>query len=187
MEIMDSIKYICEHSEQLQSEKKKKCAIVIQKETEVTYGFENDCDKEWCAENNIPCFDRNSGGGCIVHAKGNISVTLVYSHDEEPGFLGIAFVNNLIRFLEGKGLNCSFEHNDVLVDGYKVASGYDNNLPPDWRWCKTGLQISMNQELNIIEHACKKPMIKTPKGLSEYGITTQDIMDNVVLPFVEMH
>ena len=35
--------------------------------------------------------------------------------------------------------------------------------------------ISMNVNLDHIKAICKKPMEKVPKGLSEYGITTEEV------------
>ena len=39
-----------------------------------------------------------------------------------------------------------------------------------------GYQISINQDLDVIKHACTKPMEKIPKALSEYGITTEEMV-----------
>lgn len=33
----------------------------------------------------------------------------------------------------------------------------------------------MNVDLEDIKKICKKPMKKVPKGLSEYGITTEEV------------
>lgn len=41
--------------------------------------------------------------------------------------------------------------------------------------CYTAGFISMNVNLDHIKAICKKPMEKVPKGLSEYGITTEEV------------
>ena len=66
------------------------------------------------------------------------------------------------------------DNNDVLIDGYKVASGCDTNVDG---WAYMGYQISINQDIETIKHACNKPMVKVPKGLGEYGITTKEMVE----------
>ena len=34
----------------------------------------------------------------------------------------------------------------------------------------------VNVDLEAIKNACKKPMVKVPKALSEYGITTEEMV-----------
>jgi hypothetical protein len=67
------------------------------------------------------------------------------------------------------------DNNDILVDGFKVASGAEVSLPNGFRY--VAYQISINQDLETIKHACLKPMVKVPKALSEYGITTEEMVD----------
>ena len=101
-----------------------------------------------------------------------VKIATILTGDEE-GY----GTNGIIKFadyLKQKGLNSvRCDNNDVLVDNFKVASGAEAILP-------TGLlyicyQISINQDLEVIKYACTKPMIKVPKALSEYGITTEEI------------
>jgi hypothetical protein len=39
----------------------------------------------------------------------------------------------------------------------------------------TGVAIGINTNLDHIKAICKKPMVKVPKGLSDYGITTEEV------------
>lgn len=176
MKTMNSIAYICANSESIHATKEERYAVVVHANTEVTYGFDDDCDTAYCQSHNVPCYDRNSAGGCIVHTQGNLDLTLLYPHSHYPEFLSEALLRDFVKYLEANDIAAEIEHNDVLIDGYKVASAYDNNIGPDWLWCKTGFQISVNQDLELISHVCKKPMVKVPKGLSEYGLTTANIV-----------
>ena len=60
-----------------------------------------------------------------------------------------------------------------MIDNYKVASGCEC-MEGDFLYM--GYQISIYQDIEIIKHACNKPMIKIPKALSEYGITTEEML-----------
>jgi len=150
--------------------------IYIQYEqTEINYGIENDCDLEWCKEHNIPAYFIGREDGCCVNAAGNINI-LDVRHQPSTWYCTV-LMNSLVQFLKTKGLNAVLEGNDMMLDGYKVASITAINLAPTYEWQYTGMQISVNQDLYVMEHACKNPTKKTPKGLSEWGITTEDILE----------
>lgn len=163
------------NEEQFLSSKEPQAAIVVLDNTEVVYGAENSCNIEWCQENNIPYIhqDKLFLGGCIVGVQGNIFLDLKDHVDGEC--LSDRFSKALCVFLISKGLNSvRQDNNDVLVNDYKVASGCESNING---WQYMGYQISINQDLDIINGACNKEMIKVPKGLSEFGITTEDIVN----------
>ena len=82
------------------------------------------------------------------------------------------FVTYFMDWLKSKGLNAEYVKNDVLVDGYKVCGMCVTRYG---RIDYTGGIISMNVNLDHIKSICKKPMEKVPKGLSEYGITTEEV------------
>ena len=48
----------------------------------------------------------------------------------------------------------------------------------------TGGIISMNVNLDHIKAICRKPMKKVPKGLSDYGITSEEV-EEMFLDFCE--
>lgn len=158
------------------SSKKDETAIVVLEKTEAIYGADDSCNTEWCDANNVPYAHQGKlqGGGCIVGVKGNIFV------DAKRKFNGgvclsdkfsIALCNELLS----RGLKSArCDNNDVLVDGYKVASGCESSIG-DYQYM--GFQISINQDLDVIKGACNKEMVKVPKGLGEYGITTEDMVE----------
>lgn len=148
---------------------------VVGNSTVVSYGFENDCDIEWCESNNVPCFNIERSAGCCVCAEGSVNIADIRKHKGE--FVEQIFLNDLKNWIEGKGINAVLEHNDVLIDGLKVASAGGYNLAPDFKWQYTGIQISVNQDYYVIEHACKKPSVKKPGALSDYGITTDEVVE----------
>lgn len=86
----------------------------------------------------------------------------------------IFFISAFCDFLKDKGLNAVIDNNDILIDGYKVSSGTEGEIK-GWRYF--GYQISVNQDIDLISTVCKKEMVKPPKGLSEFGVTTEQVVD----------
>ena len=145
--------------------------------TEVVYGANGSCNTEWPDENNISYVHQSKlqGGGCIVGVAGNIFVDVKSKLPDNGICLSDNFSKALCEYLKSKGLDSvRQDNNDVLVEGYKVASGCETTVDDNQYM---GYQISINQDIETIRHACNKEMIKVPKGLSEYGITTEDIKD----------
>ena len=147
-------------------------ALIVLEQTEVCYGADDSCNVQWCEENNIPIIHQSKlqGGGCIVGVKGNIFVDAKAKTDV---CLSDKFSKALCQFLKNKGFTSVREdNNDVLVDGFKVASGCETS---ENGWQYMGFQISLYQDINLIENICTKAMVKVPKGLSEYGLTTEEL------------
>ena len=180
MEIKYNNSQIEFHKKELESFLKadKECAkITILEKTEALYGGENTIDKEWCDKNNIPYSQGEliQFTGCIIAVKGNLTLDIKKkSYGGEAA--GDKFSKALCEYLKRKGLNTvRQDNNDVLVDDYKVASCAEVSLPDGYEYI--AYQISINQDLNAIKHACLKPMVKAPKGLGEYGITTEEMVE----------
>lgn len=151
--------------------------FAVSERTEVGYGFENDADMNYCEKNGIPCYYQKRNGGAIVWSAGNVGIAFVYNNRMRGGFVLSQFLPDLSRYLFQKGLSVTMDRNDVIVDGYKVASAAGYNFGEKYHWTYEGLQISINQDIDTIKKVCKKPMVKVPKGLSEYGITTEEMVE----------
>lgn len=126
-------------------------------------------DKVVCDELGYQIAESFNNCGTILANPGDI----IFSHLDAPGnsFLD-RFVVYFIDWLKSKGLNAEYVKNDVLVDGYKVCGLCVTRYGRiDF---SSGI-ISMNVNLDHIKAICRKPMEKVPKGLSEYGITTDEV------------
>ena len=143
----------------------------IYDQTEVNYG-NDDCNVEYCEEHTIHCYKSRNDGGCIVNFAGTINIADFRPSSE--GWVYPQFCYDFSEYLKEKGLNATYDGNDVLIDGYKVASGFGYNLPPDFKRQYTGLGFFFNQDIELIRNICLKPMEKEPKGLEQYGITTEE-------------
>ncbi len=125
------------------------------------------------------CYDM----GYMVYEAFNLAagVILTNAGDFEIGHFGAPengwykrCTESLVNWLSQKGLNVTTDNNDILVDGYKVASTCVTRYGDiDY----TGGHIGINTKLEDIKKICTKPMVKVPKGLSEFGITTEEVKE----------
>ena len=151
------------------------CKITIMDKTEAIYIDEGTCDLEWCKQHAIP-FARQTyffNAGCIIAVKGNMFIDAKVKVNGENA--ADVFSKALCKYFIDKGFtSVRCDNNDVLIDGFKVASGCES-LVNDLNYM--GYQISINQDLETIKHVCKKEMVKVPKALSDYGITTEEMIE----------
>lgn len=126
-------------------------------------------DKDVCRALGYEIAESFNNAGTIISNAGDILI----GHMAEPenGWYD-RFIAYFIDWLRAKGLNAEFVSNDITVDGYKVCGMCITRYG---RIDYTGGIISMNVNLNHIRAICRKPMNKVPKGLSDYGITTEEV------------
>ena len=153
--------------------------LVKQEADEVSYGIANDINLDYCREHNIKAFDLKRSGGAIVHFNGNVGWADIRSNrvpsTETLKDIAKEFAKDLADYLKEKNIKATIEGNDITVDGFKVASGCSINLKPDYKRTFYGFEININCDVELIKNICKKEMVKVPKGLAEYGITTEEI------------
>ena len=126
-------------------------------------------DEEVCKELGYEIVESYNNAGTIVSNAGDVLI----GHFAQPdnGWYD-RFIAYFIEWLKAKGLNAEYVSNDILVDGYKVCGMCVTRYG---RIDYTGGIISMNVQMEHIQQICRKPMKKVPKGLSEYGITTEEV------------
>ena len=130
---------------------------------------ERQVDKDICTAMGYEVYEAYYNGGTILGNKGDIA--FAHFGEIENGWM-MRFVAYFLDWLKGKGLNATYESNDILVDGYKVCGMCVTRYG---RIDYTTGFIGMNTNLDHIKAICKKPMKKIPKGLSDYGITTEEV------------
>ena len=135
-------------------------------------------DEEVCCELGYEIVESYNNAGTIVSNAGDVLI----GHFAQPenGWYD-RFIAYFLDWLKAKGLNAVYESNDILVDGYKVCGMCITRYG---RIDYTGGIISVNVNLDHIKQICRKPMVKVPKGLSEYGITTEEV-EQMFLDFCE--
>lgn len=164
MERIDFTNYL-ERLPNLLKETNKTC-IVSSQDTCILCGVD-----EFKNDYNLKTYNTHNFGGIIINFKEDICV----GHYETFGWnYGDNFLNAFKDYLISKKLNATREGNDILVDGYKVASYMSQNINS---CIYTAIHISIGMELDMIKNICLKPMVKTPKGLKDYGFTQQEIIE----------
>lgn len=137
----------------------------------------NQLNETYCNEHNIAIIDAHSMGGAIVMSEGDIEIG-IFRHNgwDDLNKFGEA----LASYLATKINNVKFVDNDIIVDDiYKCAGTYSVNLTGTMEdnFILSACHISINMNLELIKNICTKPMTKIPKGLSDYGITTEQIVN----------
>lgn len=128
------ITFFEEYEEEMLKSDKNDAIIIVWDNTEAYYGEEGSCNISYCEEHNIPYKQHKIKiGGCIVSSKGSVGINLKMIANGGKAILDqmtIDFSNYLI----GKGLNSvRTDNNDILIDGYKVASGVET-LIDKWEY-----------------------------------------------------
>ena len=126
-------------------------------------------DKEVCETYGYDIYESFNNGGTILANVGDIMFSHIGSIENNWIF---RFAEYFTKWLKEKNLNAKFIDNDVLVDGHKVCGICIT------RYGKIDFSsgfVGVNTNLEHIKKICRKPMKKIPKGLSDYGITTEEI------------
>lgn len=135
-------------------------------------------DEEVCKTLGYDIVESYNNAGTIVSNAGDILIG--HTNSPDNGWYD-RFIAYFLDWLKAKGLNAEYVSNDIVVDGYKVCGMCITRYG---RIDYTGGIISVNCNLDHIKQICRKPMKKVPKGLSEYGITTEEV-EAMFLAFCE--
>lgn len=135
-------------------------------------------DETICKELGYEIVESYNNAGTIVSNVGDILIG--QTNAPNNGWYD-KFIVYFVNWLMSKGLNAEFKDNDILVDGYKVCGMCITRYG---RIDYTGGIISINTNLTDIFKICRKPMVKVPRGLSEWGITTEEV-EKMFLEFCE--
>lgn len=151
-----------------------KIYYVVHSQTEINTGNENDCNLQYCIDNKIPVYKMNRDGGTIVCSKGNIGVTSILPI--KYGWQCPKFIQSFTSWLKSFNLNISTDKNDILIDGYKVASCVEKRVGDNLKNIYSTFQFNIYQDIEVIRQVCQKEVVKIPKALNDYGFTTDDIL-----------
>lgn len=129
----------------------------------------NDFNQKTCEDLGYQVLHTGHTGGVVVVNPGDVSVIHFGSIGNE---IMHNFANYLVNEYRQRGLNAFFDGNDILIDGYKISG---LSATPYGTLQYSTIHIGINTNLEDIKAICTKPMIKIPKGLSEYNITTEEV------------
>lgn len=151
--------------------------VVVERPVSIVHR-KSQVDEAVCDSLGYEIVESYNNAGTIVSNKGDVLI----GHFAQPenGWYD-RFITYFLDWLKGKGLNAEYVSNDIVVDGFKVCGMCITRYG---RIDYTGGIISMNVNLDHIKAICKKPMVKVPKGLMDYGITTEEV-EQMFLDFCE--
>lgn len=130
-------------------------------------------DKYLTGNHNI--IELGQSGGTIVQSDGDVGLALFKYNGWNQAKEWFA---RIYDYMKNKELDIEINGNDLITEGkYKVASYATIHVGNNKIY--STIQISLNANPNLINDICLKPMVKIPKGLSEYGITTEEIVELV--------
>lgn len=145
----------------------------IPKCTSVFCGINNELNADYCKKNNIQLLQFPNEGGVIVVSEGDFDIGH-FSYNVKNTF-NKDFANCIIKYLTQLGLNAQFKGNDLILDDLYKCGSYSSRQYGKILY--SAFHISININLEAIKNICKKEMIKIPKGLSEYNISTNNIQE----------
>lgn len=148
------------------------CLVWVPQETVVMLSRDGCYNEEAIKKHNLPYINTKHEGSCIVTFAGNIQVghfrkTNDYSFGDRVAYA-------VIDYLKQKGLSASLENNDVLIDNKWKVFSYSSRVYGEI--LSTWLNCTINCDLDLIREICTKPMVKVPRALSDYGITTEEML-----------
>lgn len=134
-------------------------------------GGHNEIDEDLCKElGYLMCPTPHHGGNLIAHA-GDLG--FYYFSETEDNFIS-NFISFFVEWLKSKNLNATYDGNDILVDDYKVCG---MSLQIINNFFVAGAHIGVHTKVDNIKKLCTKPMVKVPKGVAEFGLTTEDLLE----------
>ena len=139
----------------------------------VLRGSENDVDEEFCKTNNIEIIDIRHEGGTIVLDKSAIGYAYISADGSLKGQRN--FMLRFVDCLKTKGITAEYKDNDILIDGYKVCSAGTKSIGKGFTY--TTIHFSLINDAALISKICKKPMNKIPKGLSDFRVSREDVIE----------
>lgn len=142
----------------------------------VQTGITHTADLDKARELGLPIWRAEHLGGTIICFPGDLSMCLVTWGNSMPDF-GERSMEAVAELLEERGAVVTYDNNDVLADGKKVASWARATLVSGF--VQTVLHFSVNVDLELIKEICIKTMEKVPGALSDYGITADMIWQRI--------
>lgn len=151
--------------------------------TYVLQSVENLLNTQYCIENGIEVLQTNHRGGTIVLSPGSIGFARL-DYDASNTFSN-KFIEAILKFLQTKGLDATYDGNDVLIDGkYKPIGNSKIVLPNGIVY--HAMIFSSHVDLNLINNICTKPAIKIPVGLEDFGVSMQELR-HFICEFVDKY
>lgn len=133
----------------------------------------NNINSDYAKKYNAQILNFPNDGGAIVTSAGDFDLGY-FSKDIDNKF-NEQLSKSLAEYLTEHGVNTQIIDNDLIIDGMYKCGSFSSRRFGDLIY--SAFHVSINVDLQMIRDICVKKMSlsKIPKGLSEYGITTEKI------------
>lgn len=159
--------------------------VNITEKTWCVCGTEHTFREEVCEEAGILLFHAHHLGGSTVVFPGDLSVMEVRRGSSRFGEECLQAVCRYLR--DKKGLPACIDGNDLMLwdndtkTALKVGSHGSNWVG---ELTESVVHFSINMDVELVRAICTKPMVKTPGALSKYGVTAEELWEEVAASFV---
>ena len=118
---------------------------------------------EFCEAQGIAMYRRKSGGGCVYADEGNLMMSLV-SPNQHSEQVFQSFLDSVSGVLRDLGFAVvKSEHNDIMVEGYKVSGNACYALP-------TGTIVHGTLLVNVDFDALQHAITPSVEKLAKHGV-----------------
>lgn len=125
--------------------------------------MEAEVNIDYCTANGISMYRRKSGGGCVYADEGNLMMSLISpnKHSEEVFQFFLDRVSDVLCKYGFSAVNS--EHNDIMIDGYKVSGNACYSLP-------TGTIVHGTLLVNVDFEALQNAITPSIEKLAKHGV-----------------
>ena len=118
---------------------------------------------DFCRANGIAMYRRKSGGGCVYADGGNLMMSLI-SPNTHSEVVFQSFLDSVSGVLRDSGFAAvKSEHNDIMVEGYKVSGNACYALP-------TGTIVHGTLLVNVDFAVLQQAITPSVEKLSKHGV-----------------
>jgi len=130
-------------------------------------------NKDVVRRNKIIPAPLNIVGGPIVSVIGDLNFVMV---TKEKTAWCTEIREAFVEWLKCKELNAEIHKNDMLIDSKKFSGS--THFVQNGMNCE-GFMVAMKNSEELVRQICTKPMEKVPTGLSDYGVTKEEVFEFV--------
>lgn len=125
--------------------------------------MEAEVNVDFCRANGIAMYRRKSGGGCVYADEGNLMMSMISpnKHSDEVFQQFLDKVSGVLRDLGFAAVKS--EHNDILVEGYKVSGNACYAL-------STGTIVHGTMLVNVDFEALQQAITPSVEKLAKHGV-----------------
>lgn len=125
--------------------------------------MEAEVNVDFCKANGIAMYRRKSGGGCVYADGGNLMMSLI-SPNTHSEVVFQSFLDSVSGVLRDSGFAAvKSEHNDIMVEGYKVSGNACYALP-------TGTIVHGTLLVNVDFAVLQQAITPSVEKLSKHGV-----------------